>query len=523
MTPSLLDASGAPMKAALAPASPLRHDSLSAWSARRKAPDWANLSRPRDAARAREMVETDGYAAGAVTKQVDSIVGSRLRLKFKPDARALGLDAAEIRDFIDQVQALFDAWCNDPRFYCDETRQTTLGGLFALAFRHYLVEGDAIGVIGFDPDRPFSTTVRIVDPDLLSNPRDAQDRPNLRGGVELDDSGVAVAYHFRGAHDASIYADRRSREWTEIAREDSDGCPIVVHFFDRHRDGQTRGRSNFDAIIKALKMEDKHAEVELEAAVLDAIMAPQVRTSSDVESLSEFFGDGGAQEYLTQRGQYYEAAPVQIDGVRVNHLMPGDEMTVADSRRPSQGYAEFSSSVLRRIAAGLGITYEQMAQDWSKVNYSSARAALNEIWRSWTQRRFDFVQRFCAPVFAAWFEEALARGIVTLPAGAPGLHDAYGAWCRVTGIGPGKGFVDPVKEVQAARLRLESGFDTLENITEDLTGVDHRDIFAQLARERDEAPKGYAHPAFSTAPSTVIDPDEDDPDDEDRKQREQAA
>ena len=521
MAPVLLDQFERPLAYGPVP-SASKPDALSSWSAPRRAPDWGNLSRMRDVARAREMVETDGFAAGAVTKQVDSIVGTRLRLKFKPDARALGLTNTALRPFVDSVQAKFDAWCNDPRFYCDETRQTSLGGLFALAFRHYLVEGDAIGVLGFDEARPMSTTLRVVDPDLLSNPQNAMDKPNMRGGVELDDSGVAVAYHFRGAHDASVYSDPRAREWTRIEREDDHGCPIVVHFFDRDRDGQTRGRSNFDTIIKALKMEDKHAEVELQAAVLDAIMAPQVRTSSDIESLSDFFGNGDAGKYLEQRRNFYDEAPVLVDGVRVNYLSPGDEMTVNDSRRPSQGYAEFSSSVLRRIAAGLGISYEQMSQDWSKVNYSSARAALNEIWRSWTQRRADFVQRFCAPVFAAWLEEVLARGEVELPAGAPGLYEEYGAWVRVTGIGPGKGFVDPVKEAQAADLRVAGGYDTLENVSEELTGTDYRDTLAQLERERDEAPEGFTHPAFANAPKPAPE-DDDDPGEADRKENEQAA
>lgn len=525
--PALIRPDGSPLMRA--PSGP-RNEGILGWAPARRAPDWQNIDRPVAVARAREMVETDGIASGAITKTVDAVVGSQLRLKYTPSARALGLDDASARDFAEDVQALWDEFATDPRGMCDQTRHSTMGGLFALAYRHYLIEGDAIGALGYDETRPsaFNTTLRVVDPDLLSNPNDRWDSPELRGGVEIDADGAAVAYHFRGAHDRSLYADRRAWEWTRVPREDEHGCPFVVHFFDRQRDGQTRGRSNIDVIVEALKMEDKHARVELQAAVLDAVMAPFVRTNSELDSLSELFGSTGTEadpftNYVSGRASYYdETDRVSIDGVRVNRLYPGDEMGVAESRRPSQGYEEFSRTILRRIASGLGISYEQMTSDWSKTNYSSARAALNEIWRSWTQRRLDFVQRFCAPVFACFFEEIVTRGFVALPAGTPDLHAAYGAWTRVEGIGPGRGFVDPVKEVQASVERMRAGLTTMEKETAELTGGDWRDNQKQLARERDEMADGFTHPAFaaSNAGHNGGPPLDEDADERDRKENE---
>ncbi|PVQ41401.1 phage portal protein, partial [Salmonella enterica] len=38
-------------------------------------------------------------------------------------------------------------------------------------------------------------------------------------------------------------------------------------------------------------------------------------------------------------------------------------------------------ALLRYIAAGLGVSYEQLSRDYSQVSYSSARASANESWR----------------------------------------------------------------------------------------------------------------------------------------------
>lgn len=513
MTANTLDVFGP--ATARGPASS-RNSGITGWNPARRAPSVPAWERETTVARAREMVETDGYAAGAVAKKVDAIVGRNLRLKYKPNLRALGLTADEAKPFVDDVQALWEEYADDPRKYCDLTRHNTFGGLCALAFRHYLIESDAIAVIGWDDSRPFATTVRVVDPDLLSNPNNTADRADLRDGVEVDEDGAAVAYHFRGAHERSYFTDPRARKWTRIEREDDCGCPVVVHFFDVNRDGQTRGGSPFDAIIEALKMDVKLEKVELQAAVLDAVMAPYIKTASDIDIAADMFGDGKAAEYLEQRSEYYDnRVDVEVDGVRVHRLFPTDEMGVSESRRPAQGFADFSSAVLRRIASGLDISYEQLASDWSKTNYSSARAALNEIWRGWTQRRHDFVQSFCAPIFAAWFEEVITRGWIVLPEGAPDLHAAYASWTRVKGIGPGKGFVDPVKEVKAALERVAGGLSTMELETAELTGGDYHDNLAQLAREFAEMPAGFVHPALRERGDSVSVPDKDEDEDED--------
>ncbi|KAK0349436.1 hypothetical protein LTR94_033142, partial [Friedmanniomyces endolithicus] len=51
-----------------------------------------------------------------------------------------------------------------------------------------------------------------------------------------------------------------------------------------------------------------------------------------------------------------------------------------------------------------------------------------------------------------------------LPAAhAEGLVDAVDAYCQIHCIGPGRGFIDPTKEIDAASARIEANVSTLED------------------------------------------------------------
>ena len=59
-----------------------------------------------------------------------------------------------------------------------------------------------------------------------------------------------------------------------------------------------------------------------------------------------------------------------------------DEVKINASPRQTQAFEGFQTAFLRSVASARGLSYEQVSMDWSKTNYSSARAALNEVWRT---------------------------------------------------------------------------------------------------------------------------------------------
>jgi lambda family phage portal protein len=430
---------------------------------------------------------------------VDSVIGANFRPFCKPDWKALGLSPEWAKDFKQQIEAKWRAYAEDPRKLADATRSQTVSQMFGMAYRTYLIEGECLGIVGWKPQQLNKTTLRIVDPDLLCNPNNGPDSNRQRGGISLTRDGAAYRYHFRQGHQNSAWSDAGDFRWKSIARERKTGRPQVLHFFDKLRDGQTRGVSRLAPIVEKLKMEDQYSRVELQAAVINAVLAAFIKSPLGPEAIDEMFteGDGAnaLQAMQMDRNKFYkENGGVKLGGARLTALYPNDEIGMVNTARPAAQFADFEAAVLRQIASGLGISYEQLASDWSKVNYSSARAALIEIWRGWTARRTAFAQGFCQLFFMAWLEEQILDGHVALPANAPDFRANWASYARAKWIGPGKGFVDPVKEAQAAAMRISLGLSTAEEEAAELTGSDWSDNIDQIKFEIAQMPDGSLHP-----------------------------
>jgi lambda family phage portal protein len=135
--------------------------------------------------------------------------------------------------------------------------------------------------------------------------------------------------------------------------------------------------------------------------------------------------------------------------------------------------------VYRQIGVALGIPYELVIKDFSKTNYSSARAALLEAWRFFLARRAWLATYWAQPVYALWLEEAVNAGLID----APDFYENRAYYQRAKWIGPGRGWVDPVKEAQAAQIRMDIMVSTLEDECAE-QGNDWVDVLEQRAIEQ---------------------------------------
>lgn len=192
-------------------------------------------------------------------------------------------------------------------------------------------------------------------------------------------------------------------------------------------------------------------------------------------------GNTDWEDFNGQRADFYSKRRV-LDEARFLTLFPSDRLDLNTQPRQTAGYPAFQKSFLQAFAANLGISYEQLSMDWSSTNYSSARAALVEVWRGVMRIRQRLVEGFALPVYAAWLEDALDAGTIMPPRGCADFYDAPAAWLNATWIGPARGFIDPVKEAQASALRIKAKISTLERENAD-QGEDWEQVLAQQERE----------------------------------------
>jgi lambda family phage portal protein len=471
---------------------------------------WAN-------SRADDLARNNPHAAAGIMRLVDMLVGAGIRLAPRPDAHALGVDTANRsgRDIIKKLAAsLKSEWAlfaNDPRRFADAQRRYSLNTLFRLQARTTVRRGESTAYLTWKPHPAarYATCLRVIDPDRLCNPLGQADTLWLRGGISYDDDGVPTQYHVRNGHPSDWFRFAQLLKWTTIPRTTESGRPVFVHAMEPDREDQSRAITPFAALMTGLRMIGKFAETEIATATTNALFAAFVHSNLPVADATQAF-TAQATTFADKRHHYWQQNPARLNGVRIPVMPIGDEIKLNTAPRQTTAFAAFETAFLRAIASALGLSYEQLAMDWTKTNYSSARAALNEVWRHIESLFSSFVEQVVAPVYYAVIEEAFDKGYITAPAGAPDFWDVPGAYLCARWIGPSRGYVDPVKEAQAAGIRMDQLTSTLEAECA-LAGEDWLDVLDQAAIEKDELGARGLMRAIS-APGRIATDPSDDPD-----------
>jgi lambda family phage portal protein len=469
--------------------------------------------------RVRDLVRNEGWAQAAIDRTVDMTVGATFRLNAKPDADRLGITREAAEEFARQIEAKWREFAHDPTFRGDAERLLPFAGQIGLIARELVQVGEGLAVLRWKPRErwPYATALHIVDADRLSNPDGRPDDDFLRGGVELDADGAPVAYHIRRGHPGDVSSSLDSMTWDRIPRfDDVDGYDRwkVLHVFERRRPGQHRGISRLVAAVVKMRLLSRYSESEVKAAAINGSVIGAIYTELGQEFAREALGDTSGpgagfdwDGFNGHRANFYRTGSGMEDS-RFLTLFPSDKLDLNTTPRNTAGFPAFQKAFLQGFSASLGLSYEQVSMDWSSTNYSSARAALNEVWRTVQRLRAMLVWGAAQPVYTAFLEDALDSGALTPPAGAPDFYDAPGAYAQAEWIGPGRGYVDPVKEAQAAALRIKARISTLEREAAE-QGLDWQMVVAQIAREEAELARVGVSVPDSGKLSTAKDDDEE--------------
>lgn len=484
----ILDAHGYPMRHAEPPytGASRTHQDLALYRPRNVSAQTAvSTDRELLAARIHDQARNDGWADAATQRKVDNVIGAGWRLVARPNAKALGIAEEQANDLADQMEAAWDEYCNDIDHNNDVGQQFSVGMQQALLFRHFCWDGESLGAMYYlERGGPFATAMSIIDPDRLSTPMGVLETTSLRDGIELGPNGERVAYYIRVDHPGDDVANRTSpiARWQRVERSTAWGRRNIIHHFEPERAGQLRGVSKLASVVKKLRMVTRYDEAELQAAVMNAVLAAFVTSPMDHDDLANAMSDE-VRNYQDGRLDYWKESGINLTGAKATFMYPGEDVKFSEAVRPAAGHEAFIRTALRNIATVAGISYEQLSMDWGQVNYSSARAALLEIYRNMTARAGHFAAGVIQPWYCNVMEEAFAKGKVVALAGWKAFQEAKGAYCRAKWIGPARGWIDPLKEADAAAARMEAGISTLERECAD-QGEYWQDVIRQRAREQ---------------------------------------
>lgn len=270
--------------------------------------------------------------------------------------------------------------------------------------------------------------------------------------------------------------------------------------------------------MSAILMRSRYQRAELQAAVVNAVIAAVLETPLDGASMAELFES--ADKYQEKRAGAHGVRFGLGPGGHIPRLFMGEKLSGFNGGRPNAAFENFVTGIDRYIAKGLGQTYESYVGDFSKTNYSSARASLLETFRFVLWHRMFKTTYYVRPVYGLIMEEAVARGYIDLR-GFLSSPVARRAWLKSSWMGPGRGWVDPVKEIQAAMFRISSGLSSLRDEAAE-QGKDWEELLEQIKTEREKLTElGISFPDVSLV--GVADPNAPDPEDAQNQQQAGAA
>lgn len=297
----------------------------------------------------------------------------------------------------EEAGALWRAWSGSTA--CDFDGRLPFTGLQRLVLETVVESGEALIVreaAASSDGLPVPIRLRVLEPDFLDTSKDAvrgQDGP-IRHGIEFDSRGRRVAYHLLESHPgSSLFNGVGLAPSRRVAAAD------VIHVYRVDRPGQLRGVPWLSTAVAKLQDFDDYDDAVLMQQKIAACFSAFVQ---DFDGAASPIGDLVTDE---STGETLE----ELQPGHIAHLPPGKSITFATPPAVTD-HGSFSSNNLRRIAATVGVTYEDMTGDYSQVNFSSARMARMSHWQNVENWRWNMlIPSFCDGAFA-WVMDA-ARGI----------------------------------------------------------------------------------------------------------------
>lgn len=412
-------------------------------------------------------------ATGAIKTARTNVVGTGLKLKPAPDAEVLGLSEEEAADLKKRIVREFNLWADSEE--CDAARRDDFYGLQQLAFLSQILSGDVFALLPYIKRKPsvYDLRIRLIEADRCCDPPIRHDK-DIRGGVEVDEYGAVVAYHFVNKH--PLGTQDKVPAWTRVEAFGAEtGRRNVLHLFETERPEQRRGVPLLAPVIEAFKQLGRYSDAELMSAVISSMFTVFVQTENPATPAV------GSMIPESQQLLPGDQDTLEMGNGTILQLEPGQTVKEANPSRPNTAFDAFVTAILRQVGAALEIPYELMIKNFTS-SYSASRAALMEAWKMFRMRRAWLASDFCQPVYEEWFAEAVAKGRIP----APGFFDdpiIRRAYTRAEWHGPSAGQIDPLKEAQAAKLRVDEEFSTREREAAELTGGDFEQIHAQRVRE----------------------------------------
>lgn len=340
----------------------------------------------------------------------------------------------------------------------------------------------------------FGFSLQFIDMDRLETDYndDLANGNAIRMSIEFDSWGRPVAYHILSHHPGD--RNRNGQRRVRIPAGE------MIHCFIPDRPNQPRGVPWLHSAITRLQMLGGYEDAELIASRV---------ASAKMGFYTKPLGEG---QYPGE-DEDSEGNPIQeVEPGSFEVLPHGWDVKPFDPQHPNSSFRDFIKTMLRGVAAGVGISYNALSGDLESVNYSSMRSGKLDERDSWKCIQTWMANNFCQEVYSGGTVNFLYQGMLggTLTKLPFSKFDKFDS---VSWKPRGWEWVDPQKEVQAHKAEIDAGFTSYSRVLAK-RGIDFTELLDEIAEEKAlMKEKGVS---FS-APEPELQPTSEKPDDDSDK------
>jgi lambda family phage portal protein len=485
---------------------------IGASKSRRSLKEWTTFHHDADAdilpdlptlrERSRDLIRNNPLATGAIKTKVTNIVGTGLKLQSRVDRAVLNMTDEQADEWEAKTEREWRLFWESKD--CDVSRTLNGTGISRLVYRQAKENGDVFIILPRKKLKhfPYDLRLQVIEADRVCNESWAGDTATLAGGVETDKYGAPIKYHIIKSHPGTSKPPI-DMTWDKVPAFGTNlGLRNVIHLFAPDRPGQSRGVPDLAPVIEPLKQLGRYTEAELMAAVISSMFTVFIETAASESGWAPDMGDEtGAKE---ADKDYKLASGAIID------LAQGEKVHDSNPGRPNTSFDPFVVSILRQIGVALELPFEILIKHFT-ASYSASRAAILEAWKYFISERQWLADNFLRVIYEIWMYEAVVFGRIAAPGFLtdPMFRKAYlgSEW-----VGPAKGQIDELKEIKAAKERVDMGVSTLSEVTSEMTGGDWEKKHPQSCKEFEARKKaGLIQTKSGEGTSNQsIDPENDD-------------
>lgn len=347
---------------------------------------------------------------------------------------------------------------------CDVTGQLSFRAACCLAVETAARDGEFIVRLVYGPEAgPHGFAIQFIDPQRLpvwyENTR-LQSGGFIRHGIEFNSYGRPVAYHFTSTDqsDANYY----SVSGRGFVRVDADE---IIHEFIHELVGQRRGLPWVSTSLFRLRNVNGFEDAAVQNARAGA-------TKMGFIEYEEGFGPEADDD-----------TPVTVDAepLHFQELPEGARFKEFNPQFPSGETATFLKSQLRGASTGMGVPYNELANDLEGVNFSSIRQLTLDAREHYKEIQEWLIESFVAPIREAHLKWRMLNAAIKVK-GKPVAMDRLDVCRKVTWQPRRWQWIDPRADVDAALQSIRGGLTSPSQVIRE-QGRDPETVFQEIAAD----------------------------------------